>query len=163
MPQHVHVLKRFEGMLELGFWATHVVGAMAYKIEPCEPHQILSMPPGETISVYRGYLYRGTRWGDKIVRVGLLNHKVPNKPLLDLTYIQEETTGTYLVCLPTSCMLSNALIPGGVSMIHCAQIIARAFAFMRFSSWCWDILRARSQIVTFLYSILYIPFNVTSK
>lgn len=60
MPQHVHVLKRFEGMLELGFRATHVVGAMAYKIEPCEPHQmILSMPPGEMISVYRGVPIQG--------------------------------------------------------------------------------------------------------
>lgn len=88
--------------------------------------------------------------------VGLPSHKVLNKALPDLTSFRGESANAYLVCLPTSCMLSRALIPAGVSMIHCAQIIARALAFMRFSSWCWDILQKQCHLINSPYSILHI-------
>ena len=52
---------------------------------------------------------------------------------------------THLACLSTSRMLSNALIPGGGSITHCAQMMARAFAFIRFSSWCWVILQRQKR------------------
>ena len=42
-------------------------------------------------------------------------------------------------------MISNALIPGGVAIIHCAQIIARAFAFIRFTSCCCVILQDKKK------------------
>ena len=67
-----------------------------------------------------------------------------------------QNVDTYLVCLLTSCMISNALIPGGVAIIHCAQIIARAFAFIRFTSCCCVILQDKKKKI-YLVNSFYSP------
>ena len=67
-----------------------------------------------------------------------------------------QNVDTYLVCLLTSCMISNALIPGGVAIIHCAQIIARAFAFIRFTSCCCVILQDKKKKI-YLVNLFYSP------
>ena len=79
-------------------------------------------------------------------------------PPLDCNFTKvcesHQNVDTYLVCLLTSCMISNALIPGGVAMIHCAQIIARAFAFIRFTSCCCVILQDKKKKI-YLVNLFY--------
>ena len=67
-----------------------------------------------------------------------------------------QNVDTYLVCLLTSCMISNALIPGGVAIVHCAQIIAKAFAFIRFASCCCVILQDKKKKI-YLVNLFYSP------
>ena len=79
-------------------------------------------------------------------------------PPLDCNFTRvcesHQNVDTYLVCLLTSCMISNALIPGGVAIIHCAQIIARAFAFIRFTSCCCVILQDKKKKI-YLVNLFY--------
>ena len=79
-------------------------------------------------------------------------------PPLDCNFTKvcesHQNVDTYLVCLLTSCMISNALIPGGVAIIHCAQIIARAFAFIRFTSCCCVILQDKKKKI-YLVNLFY--------
>ena len=116
------------------------------------------------------FLILGKREKKKIIAVGREASRASDKkppplllaqgldPPLDCNFTRvcesHQNVDTYLVCLLTSCMISNALIPGGVAIIHCAQIIARAFAFIRFTSCCCVILQDKKKKI-YLVNLFY--------